>query len=422
MPDIKRVAVIGGGPAGLMAAEELARAGYAVTVHDRMPAPGRKLLLAGRGGLNLTHSEPIAEFLARYRPQQAQLVAAIMAFPPDRLRAWCEELGQQTFVGSSGRVFPKAMKASPLLRAWLMRLQGLGVAFAMRRRWCGWTRQGDLIFEKPDGTTVADRPDATVLALGGASRPRLGSDGGWTGVLVAAGATVTPLRPANCAFRADWSAAFAERRQGAPLKRIALTFAGQTVRGEAVITRDGLEGGAVYALSAPLRDAIAAKGEAILVIDLRPDVAAEELADRLARARNKESLSNSLRKHAALSPPAIDLLREVAAGMTIRLGQSPPIELARLIRALPVRLIATAPIVDAISTAGGVSFDSIDDNFMLRERPGVFVAGEMLDWEAPTGGYLLQACFATGRAAGRGVHAWIDRNRGCNHEAMTETE
>jgi uncharacterized flavoprotein (TIGR03862 family) len=406
---MKRAAVIGSGPAGLMAVERLAGAGVAVTVYDRMASVARKFLLAGRGGLNLTHSEPLEDFLRRYNPADGPLRAAIQAFPPDRVRTWCEALGQPTFIGSSGRVFPKAMKASPLLRAWLRRLQGEGVTFAMRHRWCGW-RNGALVFARPDGTTVTDTPDATVLALGGASWPRLGSDGGWVALLAEAGVTVAPLRPANCGFLAPWSEPFRNRRAGAPLKRIAVTFAGRTVRGEAMITADGLEGGAIYALSAPLREAIALKGEAILAMDLRPDVAAADLATHITRRRKKESLSTSLRKTAKLSAAAVDLVREAAVHNGIRLGDLPPPEMAALIKAVPVRLTGIASIARAISTAGGVSFDEINEKFMLRRLPGVFVAGEMLDWDAPTGGYLLQASFATGFAAAEGATAWMARN------------
>ena len=408
---MKRVAVIGGGPAGLMAAERLAGTGVTVTVYDRMASVGRKFLLAGRGGLNLTHSEPLKDFLGRYSPPNKQLRAAIEAFPPERVRAWCEALGQETFVGSSGRVFPKAMKASPLLRAWLRRLQGEGVTFAMRHRFIGW-QDGALAFARPDGNIVTDTPEATVLALGGASWPRLGSDGGWVAVLAGAGVAIAPLRPANCGFLAPWSESFRNRRAGAPLKRIAVTFAEHTVRGEAVITADGLEGGATYGVSAPLREAIMARGEAVLSIDLRPDLAEAELAAHIARGRRKESLSTSLRKTAKLSPAAIDLLREAAVHQGIRLGELPVPELARLIKAVPVRLTGIAGIARAISTAGGVSFAEIDGNFMLRKLPGVFIAGEMLDWEAPTGGYLLQASFATGYAAAEGAIAWTARKDG----------
>jgi uncharacterized flavoprotein (TIGR03862 family) len=405
----RSAAVIGGGPAGLMAAERLAAAGVAVTVYDRMASVGRKFLLAGRGGLNLTHSEPLEDFLGRYRPPNQHLRAAIEAFPPQRVRAWCEALGQETFVGTSGRVFPKAMKASPLLRAWLRRLQGEGVTFTLRHRFIGW-RDRALVFARPDGTTVSDAPDATVLALGGASWPRLGSDGGWVAALAGAGVAVAPLQPANCGVLVPWSEPFRHRRAGAPLKRIAVAFAGHSVRGEAVITADGLEGGAIYALSAPLREAIALRGEAVLAIDLRPDVAEADLAARVASGRKKESLSTSLRKTAKLSPAAIDLLREAAAHRSTPLGDLPPQEIARLVKAVPVRLTGVAAVARAISTAGGVSFAEIDDKFMLRMLPGVFVAGEMLDWEAATGGYLLQASFATGFAAAAGAIAWMERN------------
>jgi uncharacterized flavoprotein (TIGR03862 family) len=403
---MSRAAVVGAGPAGLMAAERLVAGGVRVTVYDSMPTVGRKLLLAGRGGLNLTHSEPLERFLSRYRRPHEALRAAIEAFPPLRLRDWCEALGQPTFVGTSGRVFPKAMKASPLLRAWLRQLGDAGVTFAMRHRFLGW-QDGALAFALPDGTMVTDRPDVTILALGGASWPRLGSDGGWVAALAEAGIAISPLRPANCGFRVQWSEPFRSRRAGSPLKRIAVLFAGQTVRGEAVITADGIEGGAIYALSAPLRDAIARDGSAILSVDLRPDLAQADLATRLAQGRAKESLSTSLRKNARLSPADIDLLREAAIGEGRQVTGLPAGELAAFIKAVPVRLTGAADIARAISTAGGVSFDEIDDHFMLRKRPGVFVAGEMLDWEAPTGGYLLQASFATGVAAAEGALACL---------------
>ena len=393
----------------MRAAEVAVAGGATVTLFDAKPSVGRKFLVAGRGGLNLTHGEPLEDFLGRYRPPNQHLRAAIEAFPPQRVRAWCEALGQETFVGTSGRVFPKAMKASPLLRAWLRRLQGEGVTFAMRHRFVGW-QDGALVFARPDGTTVTDTPDATVLALGGASWPRLGSDGAWVAALADAGVIGAPLQPANCGFLARWSEPFRNRRAGAPLKRIAVTFGERTVRGEAVITADGIEGGSIYALSAPLREAIGSLDNAILAIDLRPDVAEADLAAHIACGRRKESLSTSLRKNAKLSPAAIDLLREAAAHDGIRLGDLPPAELARLIKAVPLHLTGIAGIGRAISTAGGVSLAEIDGNFMLRKLPGVFVAGEMLDWEAPTGGYLLQASFATGFAAAAGAIAWMARN------------
>jgi hypothetical protein len=401
------VAIIGGGPAGLMAAELLTRGGAKTTIFERMPSVGRKFLLAGRGGLNLTHSDALPDFLARYGAQEAHLRDAIEAFPPSAVRAWCEGLGQDTFVGTSGRVFPKAFKASPLLRAWLRRLDGAGVGLKLRHRWVGWGEQGGLLFETPAGR-VSVQADAAVLALGGASWPRLGSDGGWADVLRESGVTVAPLRPANCGFVAQWSDRFGERYQGQPLKRIALSFGKRSVRGEAIVTRQGLEGGGIYALSASLRDAIAASGEATLHIDLRPDLSAAQLRDRLEAPRHKQSLSTFLRKSVNLSPVAIGLLHEAASS---RLASMNATELAALITAVPVRLVAAAPLERAISTAGGVSFDALDGAFMLRQRPGVFVAGEMLDWEAPTGGYLLQAAFSTGAAAARGALAWLAHAR-----------
>ena len=400
------VAVIGAGPAGLMAAEVLAGQGVAVTVYDRMPSAGRKFLIAGRGGLNLTHSEDLPVFLQRYGDAAPRLRAAIEALPPSAVRAWCEGLGQETFVGTSGRVFPKSLKASPLLRAWLRRLAAAGVGFAFRHRWTGWDTSGGLEFDTPGGR-VSVHADAAVLALGGASWPKLGSDGGWADALAGAGVSIAPLKPANCGFLVNWSDVFRSRFEGQPLKRIALTFRDASARGEAVITRHGLEGGAVYALSALLREAIAASGEAVLRIALRPDIDMADLQRRLAAPRGKQSLSTFLRKAVNLSPPAIGLLNEAAASASVPLASMDPASLGALINAVPVRLTGTASIARAISTAGGVAFDALDENFMLRARPGTFAAGEMLDWEAPTGGYLLQASFATGVAAARGALAWL---------------
>ncbi|GLK76576.1 NAD(FAD)-utilizing dehydrogenase [Methylopila jiangsuensis] len=395
-------AVVGAGPAGLMAAERLAARGFNVTVYDRMPSPARKFLLAGRGGLNLTHSEPLERLLERYGPARSTLEPAIRVFSSEWLIDWCQGLGIETFVGTSGRVFPKALKASPLLRAWLRRLETQGVRFGLRRRWTGWTPDGALVFEGPDGPETA-RPAATVLALGGASWPRLGADGAWTGPLDAAGVALTPLRPANCGFLVPWSEALAGRFAGEPLKRAALSFEGVTVRGEAMITADGIEGGLIYALSARLRDAIARSGTARPTLDLRPDLSPDQLAAKLAAPRGTRSLSTHLRKAAGLSPVAVALLREAGP---------PPAEaeaLARRIKALPLTFTAPKGIERAISTAGGVALPELDGAFMLRGRPGVFLAGEMLDWEAPTGGYLLQACFATGAAAGDGAADWLAR-------------
>jgi uncharacterized flavoprotein (TIGR03862 family) len=361
-------------------------------VFDHLPSPARKLLIAGRGGLNLTHSEPLERFLDRYGVSRARLEPVIRDFPPQALVAWCEGLGQATFIGSSGRVFPKAMKASPLLRAWLARLDGMGVALRSRHRWAGFTGDGALRFETPGGEAL-ERPAATVLALGGASWPRLGSDGGWVRLLP--DCAIAPLRPSNMGFAVAWSAHLRTRFAGAPLKRIALTFGDTTVRGEAVLADGGIEGGAVYALSAPLREAIAAHGSATLRIDLRPDVPRDEMARRLAMRPGAVSLSNHLRRAGGLPPVGIALVQEA-----LHAGASRD-DLAALVKALPMTLTAPFPIARAISSAGGLAWDEVDERLMLRRHPGIFACGEMLDWEAPTGGYLLQACFATGHAAGR---------------------
>ncbi len=391
-----------------MAAEVLARGGARVTIFDAMPSSGRKFLMAGRGGLNLTHSEPLSAFVARYREAKPRLAAAIEAFPPDALRAWSEALGQPTFVGSSGRVFPKAFKASPLLRAWLRRLDADGVKFAFRHRWIGWDAEGRLAFQTPSGSRTAN-PSATVLALGGASWPRLGSDGGWVDILAAKGVAVSPLKPANSSFAVAWSEVFRDRFEGQPLKGVALSIGRHGARGEAIITRTGIEGGAVYALSAELREAILRDGQATLTVALRPDLAADGLAKRLSAPKGKQSLSNFLRKAVGLSPVAIGLLQEAAKASGMSLASMSPADLARFINAVPIRLTGVAPIARAISSAGGIGFDELDSGYMIRRQPGVFAAGEMLDWEAPTGGYLLQASFATGAAAGKGVLKWLAR-------------
>ena len=387
------VAIIGGGPAGLFAAERLAAAGCAVTVYEQMPSVGRKFLMAGRGGLNLTHSEDFEAFAAHYSEAAAWLRPSLEAFPPSALIAWAEGLGQPTFVGSSGRVFPRALKASPLLRAWLARLSDLGVEVRTRTQWLGWTDDGALRFQSPEGETTV-RPDATVLALGGASWPRLGSDGAWTAWLP----DVAPFRPANMGFDVAWSPVM-RGFAGQPLKGVALTFGDRTVRGEAMVAGYGLEGGVFYALSAPLRDTIEADGSATVRFDLRPDMTADDLAGRLSRARGGQSLSNQLRKALKLSPVEINLLRE-AHGKDL---PAAPAALAAAIKAAPIRLTGVQGLARAISSAGGVRLGALDDDLMLTSRPGVFVAGEMLDWEAPTGGYLLQATFATASAAARGV-------------------
>jgi uncharacterized flavoprotein (TIGR03862 family) len=399
----KTVAVIGGGPAGLMAAEVMAEAGLSVGIFDRMPSIGRKFLLAGRGGLNLTHSEPFQRFLGRYGSAREALDPAIEAFPPDRVRAWAAGLGEDTFIGSSGRVFPTSFKASPLLRAWLVKLVGLGVTIRSRLRWTGFTPSGAATFVAQDGAEISVEADAVVLALGGASWPRLGSDGGWVPSLRRAGVTVTPLVPANCGFQVAWSDVFRDRYQGEPLKRVCLDFAGRSVKGEAVVTAEGIEGGVVYAHSAAIRDSIGATGRAIIQLDLKPGMSQDELTSVLSRTRPGDSVSNRLRKAAGLPPVAIGLLRE-AVGKDL---PADPRRLAQAIKAVPLTLTGVRPLDRAISTAGGIDLAELDDHFMLRRLPGVFAAGEMLDWEAPTGGYLLQAAFATGAAAGRGVVSYL---------------
>jgi uncharacterized flavoprotein (TIGR03862 family) len=402
------VTIVGAGPAGLMAAEVLARGGAKVTVYDQKASPGRKFLLAGRGGLNLTHSEALESLLTRYGDAAPALRQAITAFPPGMLREWCDSLGEETFVGSSGRVFPKAFKTSPLLRAWLRRLAAQGVDFVPHHRWTGFGDAGGLRFATPDGP-ANHMAQASVLALGGASWPHLGSDGLWTETIAKANILTLPLRPANCGFRIDWSETFKSRFEGQPLKGIALGFDDRWVRGDAIITRNGIEGGGVYALAAPLREAILKDGEATLRIALRGDLTSRDLEEKLRAPRGKQSLSTFLRKALKLSPVAIGLLQETSRAQSLALSAMSASELARIVAAVPLRLTGIAPIARAISTAGGISFTEIDEDFMLTRRPGIFVAGEMLDWEAPTGGYLLQACFSTGVAAGRGALAWLER-------------
>jgi uncharacterized flavoprotein (TIGR03862 family) len=391
---IPQFAVIGAGPAGLMAAEILSAHGH-VTVLDRMASPGRKLLLAGRGGLNLTHGEAFDRVLSRYGAPR--MAAALAAFPPQAVIDWCHGLGQETFVGTSGRVFPKAMKASPLLRAWLARLNTAGVTLRTRQAWQGWDGAGAPRFDGPDGAWTLPA-DATVLALGGASWPRLGADGGWTAHFPPS--AIRPWQPSNMGFAVAWSQRFAERFAGTPLKRITLRLGERAVPGEAMVTANGLEGGAVYALSAALREAIAANGPTVLHIDLRPDLSAEALAAKLKADRGSQSLSNYLRSKAGLSPAAIGLVQEA-----LHAGATPP--LAELVKSVPVTLLAPFPIARAISSAGGLAWDALHDNFMIRTHPGSFAAGEMLDWEAPTGGYLLQGCLSTGVAAANGALAWL---------------
>ena len=395
--DILDVAVIGGGPAGLMAAETVASAGKTVAVFEKMPTFGRKFLMAGRGGLNLTHSEDFERFVQRYGARSAMLAPMLEAFTPKDLVAWTEALGQPTFVGASGRVFPKAMKASPLLRAWLARLEALGVSLLTRAEWTGWNADGELLI---NGEVVRAR--TVILALGGASWARLGSDAAWVPTLEAQGVEIAPFRAANCGFDVAWSTVFRERFAGEPLKNVALRHDDRIARGDAMVAGYGLEGGAVYALAASLRDAIEAHGRAVLTIDLRPDIPAETLERRLHAPRGGQSLANFLRKAVKLSPVEINLLRE-AHGLDL---PAEPAALAAAIKAAPIALTGVQPMDRAISAAGGVRFEGLD-GLALRGRPEVILAGEMLDWEAPTGGYLLQACFATGVAAGKAALARV---------------
>ena len=403
----KTVAIIGGGPAGLMAAEVIGSQGIKVDVYDAMPSVGRKFLLAGKGGLNLTHAEPAPLFVSRYGARRAQVEPWLSAFGPDALREWAHALDIDTFVGTSNRIFPKEMKAAPLLRAWIRRLRELRVAFHMRHRWQGWKDNGALIFSTPLGEQRVST-DAVVLALGGGSWARLGSDGAWTALLAARGVTIAPLRPANCGFDCAWSEHLRARYAGQPLKSVIASFTdeqGTTYRqqGECTVTESGIEGGVIYALSAPLRDAITAHGRATLHLDLAPGRDLHRLTRDLSASRGKRSLSNHLQNKAGIAGVKAGLLREGVSAEAL----AEPTRLAMRIKALPLQLTAPRPLDEAISSAGGVSFDALDDQLMLREAPGVFCAGEMLDWEAPTGGYLLSACFASGRVAGAGVVDWL---------------
>ena len=398
-----RVAIIGGGPAGLMAAELIAATGNAeVTVFDAMPSPGRKFLMAGKGGMNITHAEPFVDFVARYGSRRAWLLPLLEAFGPQQLRDWIHGLGIETFVGTSGRVFPKEMKAAPLLRAWLHRLRAGGVQFRVRHRWQGWMPDGRLRFSTAAGET-AFAADATVLALGGASWPQLGSDGAWQGVLAARGVSIAPLQPANCGFDVAWSAHFRERHAGDPVKAVVAGIGSLRQQGEFNITGNGIEGGLIYALSAALRDALARDGQAALTLDLAPGRSLERLQGDLARPRGRDSLANHLRRRAGIEGVKAALLREFCPPATLAdMGA-----LAAAIKALPLPVAAPRPLAEAISTAGGVRCEALDGRLMLAGLPGVFCAGEMLDWEAPTGGYLLTACLASGRAAGLGVLDWL---------------
>ena len=405
----EKVSVIGAGPAGLMAAEVLSLQGFRVDIYDAMPSAGRKFLLAGIGGLNLSHAEPLEQFLPRYGSRQTQLKPIIEAFPPETLIAWVHSLGVKTFIGSSGRIFPEEMKAAPLLRAWLHRLRLSGVTFHMKHRWLGWSDANHchLRFASPEGEKLI-RTDAVILALGGGSWPKFGSTGAWVPLLQQQGITVAPLQPANCGFDADWSEHFQQHFAGQPLKSVVVNFTDHqsithSQKGDPIVTTYGLEGGVIYALSAPLREKIAESGQAIIHIDLLPDQTLQALIDRISLPRGKLSMANQLRKRLGLDRAKTGCLRE----MVSKSDFGDPLKLVSFIKALPVRLIAARPIDEAISSAGGVSFDALDEQLMLRKMPGIFCAGEMLDWEAPTGGYLLTACFASGRKAGEGALNWL---------------
>ncbi|MCA3240129.1 MAG: TIGR03862 family flavoprotein [Rubrivivax sp.] len=398
-------AVIGAGPAGLMAAEALARQGRAVHVFDGMPSVGRKFLLAGKGGLNLTHGEPWERFVTRYGPRPPQLQAALDGFPAQALRDWAAALGVDTFVGSSGRVFPKDLKAAPLLRAWLHRLRGQGVQLHMRHRWLGWADDGTLRMATPQGERRV-QARATVLALGGASWQRLGSDGAWWPWLQAADVALQPLVPSNCGFDVAWSEKLQCEHAGAPLKGVRLAFEGFEQVGEMVLTAGGVEGSLVYAASSVLRDAIARSGPVTFTLDLLPDRDAAWVAREVAHPRGSRSLGSHLQSRLNLGPAKAALLWEVVIRHEPAARHDLP-RLAQLVKALPVTVTAPRPIDEAISSGGGVAFEALDAHLMLQARPGVFCAGEMLDWEAPTGGYLLTACFATGLAAGEGAAAWL---------------
>jgi uncharacterized flavoprotein (TIGR03862 family) len=396
------VLIIGAGPAGLFAAEHLAKAGHQVKVFDGMASVGRKFLLAGRGGLNLTHSEPLAQFGPRYGASQNWVAPWVEAFTPDDLRAWAEDLGQPLFVGSSGRVFPRSIKASPLLRAWLRRLQDLGVTITTGARWTGFSSDGTAQFTHRDGSSQEEKGTAVLLALGGASWPKLGADGAWTSILSALGVGITPLAASNVGVHAAWTQTLKAGFGGAVLKNVEIGLGDASARGDLVITETGLEGGPIYALSPALRAALAV-GTCHIEIDLRPDVETEALAQRLVKAKAGQSISTALKSHLKLAPPAIAVMREATGNKlpTTAMG------LARLIKAVKLELSGLAGLDRAISSAGGIYQDSVDAHLMLKVRPGVFVAGEMLDWDAPTGGYLLQACFSSAQHAAKGLDAWI---------------
>jgi uncharacterized flavoprotein (TIGR03862 family) len=407
---MKSIAIIGGGPAGLMAAEAATQEGIQVDVYDAMASVGRKFLLAGKGGLNLTHSETPASFLSRYGTRADRLAPLLASFGPGELRKWAQGLGVGTFEGSSGRVFPADMKAAPLLRAWLTRLRAAGVKIHVRHRWSGWSDDGALRFVTPRGERLV-RADAIVLALGGASWPQLGSDGAWVPLLEQRGVTIAPLQPANCGFDVGWTPHFRGRFAGEPLKTVIVSYTDREGRarrqpGEFVVTEHGVEGGLIYTLSATFREQIAATGHALLHIDLVPDRSADRLMREIAHPRGRRSVSGHLQSRSGLKGVKVGLLREFIPAEAFADAS----RLVPAIKALPLKLIAPRPLAEAISTAGGVAFEALDDQLMARDLPGVFCAGEMLDWEAPTGGYLLTACFATGRTAGAAALRWAQNS------------
>ena len=397
----KTVAIVGGGPAGLMAAEVLSKQGMNVDVYDAMPSLGRKFLMAGKSGLNLTHSEPFDQFVARYGDRKTEVETWLREFTPDDLREWALELGIETFVGTSGRVFPKGMKASPLLRAWIKRLSASGVTFHLRHKLTGILTDGSLRFDTPDGE-LTQNANAVILALGGGSWRRLGSDGEWVHWLRQAGVKVEALRPANCGFDVNWSPVFREKYEGHPIKAVILSFGEFHQQGEFIITKKGVEGSLVYAASSMLRDEISAKGTAVMQLNLAPDRTEAQLAERLSKPRGSRSMASHLEKTVGMKGVKAGLLREF-----VPKEEFTEERLAFFIKHLPVTLIATRPLDEAISSAGGVNFDALNENLMLKNLPGVFCAGEMLDWEAPTGGYLITACFASGRRAGMSVLEWL---------------
>lgn len=399
------IIIVGAGPAGLMAAEVLAKAGCCVSIYEKKPSPARKFLMAGRGGLNITHSEDIEKFMGRYGGASAFLRPMIDDFTPSDLRQWCEGLGEETFVGSSGRVFPKSFKASPLLRAWLKRLSDLGVTLHLQTMWQGWGQDGSLLFLNKDGAKMRVQADAVLLALGGASWPGLGTDGSWVALLRDKDVPVVDLCPANCGFVCAWSDVFREKFSGVPLKAISLSHAGNSARGDLMINEAGIEGGAVYALSSSIRNAIQKDGRAELRIDLRPDMARDDIAKKLEVRKAAQSFSNYLKSALSLPPVQISLLRETVPDVAVM----PSDQIADLIKSVALTVNAPFSIERAISSAGGITLTALNDDLMIKSLPGVFAAGEMLDWEAPTGGYLLQASFATGVRAAHGILRYLGR-------------